>query len=39
VAWLTDPQGLIPGQRMNFRVALPEDRADVIAYLRPQAGR
>jgi cytochrome c len=38
-AWLTNPQVLIPGQRMNFRVALPEDRADIIAYLRQQSGR
>lgn len=33
-AWLTNPQALVPGQRMNFRVAKPEDRADIIAYLR-----
>lgn len=38
-AWLSNPQALIPGQRMNFRVALPEDRADIIAYLRQQSGR
>ena len=38
-AWLTDPQALIPGQRMNFRVATAEDRADIIAYLRQQSGR
>lgn len=38
-AWLTNPQALIPGQRMNFRVALPEDRADIIAYLRQQSGQ
>src|SRR6186997_285884 len=38
-AWLTNPQTLIPGQRMNFRVALPEDRADIIAYLRQQSGK
>ena len=37
-AWLTNPQALIPGQRMNFRVATPEDRADIIAYLRQQSG-
>jgi cytochrome c len=37
--WLTDPQSLIPGQRMNFRVALPEDRADIIAYLKQESGR
>ena len=33
-AWLTDPGALIPGQRMNFRVARAEDRADIIAYLK-----
>ena len=38
-AWLTNPQALIPGQRMNFRVALPADRADIIAYLRQQSGQ
>lgn len=38
-AWLTNPQALIPGQRMNFRVALPEDRADIIAWLRRQSGK
>jgi cytochrome c len=37
--WLTNPQALIPGQRMNFRVATAEDRADIIAYLREQSGR
>jgi cytochrome c len=38
-AWLTDPQKTIPGQRMNFRIALSEDRADIIAYLRQQSGK
>jgi cytochrome c len=32
--WLTNPQGFIPGQRMNFKVADPADRADLIAYLK-----
>lgn len=32
--WLADPQGFIPGQRMNFRVQDPADRADLIAYLK-----
>lgn len=31
--WLADPQVFIPGQRMNFRVTDPTDRADLIAYL------
>lgn len=33
-AWLTNPQALLPGQRMNFRVAKAEDRADIVAYLK-----
>ncbi len=37
--WLTDPQSLIPGQRMNFRTASPEDRADIIAFLASTAAR
>ena len=37
--WLTNPQALIPGQRMNFRLADPALRADVIAYLRLQSMR
>jgi cytochrome c len=32
--WLTDPQAFIAGQRMNFKVADPADRSDLIAYLR-----
>ncbi len=32
--WLSDPQAFIPGQRMNFRVNDPADRADLIAYLK-----
>jgi cytochrome c len=31
--WLADPQAFIPGQKMNFRVTDPTDRADLIAYL------
>lgn len=37
--WLTNPQALIPGQRMNFRLGAPQMRADVIAYLRAQSVR
>ena len=36
-AWLTNPQALIPGQRMNFRLSDAQMRADVIAYLRTEA--
>jgi cytochrome c len=37
-AWLTNPQALIPGQKMNFRVAAPDDRLDIIAYLKQESG-
>jgi cytochrome c len=32
--WLTNPQAFVPGQKMNFKVTKPEDRADLIAYLK-----
>ena len=31
--WLTNPQALVPGAKMGFRLADPQERADVIAYL------
>src|SRR4029434_8357383 len=37
--WLTDPEGLIPGQRMNIRVLSGDDRADLIAFLRRESGK
>ena len=36
--WLTNPEALIPGQRMNFQVQSAEDRADLIAFLRRESG-
>ena len=27
--WLTDPEAMIPGQRMNIRVTDPKDRAEI----------
>lgn len=34
-AWLKDPSGFLPGNRMPFAgVRSPQDRADLIAYLR-----
>ncbi len=35
--WLTNPQALLPGARMFYHLASPQDRADVIAYLRDRA--
>lgn len=32
--WLTNPEKFIPGQKMGFQVASPQERADLIAYLK-----
>lgn len=32
--WLSGPQKLIPGQKMNFNISDPQKRADIIAYLK-----
>lgn len=32
-AWLTNPEAVAPGQAMNYRLDLPQDRDDVVAYL------
>jgi cytochrome c len=37
--WLTDPDVMVPGNDMTFRVIRPDERLDVIRYLRQQAGR
>lgn len=33
VRWLTDPEQVIPGQAMGFRLGNVQDRMDVVAYL------
>jgi cytochrome c len=35
--WLSDPEQLIPGQKMGFSIASAQDRADIIAYLKQQS--
>ena len=35
--WLTDPQAFVPGVKMFFHLDNPQDRADVIAFLREKA--
>jgi cytochrome c len=35
--WLTDPQAVAPSAKMFFHLDNPQDRADVIAYLRERA--
>jgi cytochrome c len=32
-AWLTNPEQVVPGQVMNYRLDLAQDREDVVAYL------
>jgi cytochrome c len=34
--WLIDPSTLVPGTRMFYEVDKPQDRADLIAYLKQQ---
>lgn len=38
-AWLRDPQALIPGQRMGYRLQSPEERAAIIGWLMQAAKR
>jgi len=37
LAWLTDPEKLVPGQRMGYRVEAAADREDLVAYLSAAA--
>jgi cytochrome c len=37
--WLANPAKLIPGQKMGFLVPAAKDRADLIAYLKKEAGQ
>jgi cytochrome c len=34
--WLIDPGALVPGTRMFYEVEKPQDRADLIAFLKQQ---
>lgn len=34
--WLSNPRKMVPGTKMYFSVAKPQDRADIIAYLQKQ---
>ena len=33
LAWLEDPEAVVPGQGMGYRVERPVDRLDVVTYL------
>lgn len=35
--WLTDPDAFVPNNNMDFRVPRPQERADLIAFLRQSA--
>ena len=37
--WLTDPEKLLPGQRMGYSVPDAQDRANLIEYLKKESGR
>lgn len=37
--WLEDPEALVPGTNMDFRVVRPQERADLVRFLRASAGR
>ena len=36
--WLTNPEGLVPGQRMGYQLGDAGERAAVIEYLRIESG-
>lgn len=36
--WLSNPEKLIPGQKMGYMVPSAQDRADLIAYLQKETG-
>jgi cytochrome c len=35
--WLADPDGVVPGNAMEFHVARPEERRDIISFLQQSA--
>jgi cytochrome c len=37
--WLTDPDAMVPGNNMDFHVSKPQERRDLISFLRREAGR
>jgi cytochrome c len=37
--WLADPDTLVPGNNMEFHVAKPQERRDLIRFLKESAGR
>lgn len=37
--WLTDPDAFIPGNEMDFEVSKPQERQDLISYLKQSSGK
>jgi cytochrome c len=37
--WLTDPDAFVPGNDMDFLVSKPQERQDLISYLKQTSGR
>jgi cytochrome c len=37
--WLTDPEAVVPGNDMSFRLDIAAERADIIAYLKQLGGK
>jgi cytochrome c len=37
--WLADPDTLVPGNNMEFHVAKPQERSDLVRFLKDSAGR
>lgn len=37
--WLTDPDAFIPGNEMDFLVSRPQERQDLISYLKQSSGK
>jgi cytochrome c len=37
--WLTDPDAFLPGNNMDFLVSRPQERQDIISYLRQTTGK
>ena len=37
--WLTDPDAYIPGNNMDFLISEPQERKDLIAFLRKNSGK
>jgi cytochrome c len=37
--WLADPDTLVPGNNMEFHVAKPQERRDLIAFLKQDASK